>query len=94
MDVQYKYILKESEAHGAPLKLSGLLVSRLDDLLGQAGEPSSVETVTLWTGTSDELVEECNCLLTRILTFILHHARLNGSNREVKHYSKSLNTKF
>lgn len=72
----YEYILEEPEAQGAPLELSRLPVTGLDDLLWQAGQSSGVEAVTLWTSTTDEFVEECDRLLTWILTFILHHTRL------------------
>lgn len=67
---------EESEADGALLEIPGLPVSWLDDLLWQVGKSSSVETIALWTSTSDELVEECDGFLTWILTFILHHTGL------------------
>lgn len=69
---------EQSEAGGAPLKLSGLLVTALNDLFWQVGQSSSVEAVALGTGTGDELVEERYCLLARILAFILHHTSLKG----------------
>lgn len=74
---------EQSEAGGAPLKLSGLLVTALNDLFWQVGQSSSVEAVALGTGTRDELVEERYSLLTRILTFILHHTSLRGAQRSI-----------
>lgn len=85
----YKYILEESEADGAPLKLSGFSVTRLDDLLRQVGESGSVEAVTLRTGAGDELVEECDRLLTWILALILHHASLQDHTRTQGHTTDS-----
>lgn len=72
----WQNLLEESQADGAPLKLSGFPVAWLDDLLGKVGQSSGVEAVTLRTGAADELVKECDCLLTRILTLVFHHASL------------------
>lgn len=76
-------IPEESQAGGAPLKLSGLLVTALDDLFWQIGQSSSVEAVALGTGAGDELVEERYGLLTRILTFVLHHTSLGRAGATV-----------
>lgn len=75
---------EQSEADGASLKLSGLPVARLDDLLWQVGKPCRVESVALRTSAGDELVEERDRFLTRILTFILHHACLQGTKHKLK----------
>ena len=46
-------------------------------LVGYVGESSSVEPVALGTGTANELVEESDGLLRRILVIlVLNHARL------------------
>ena len=47
------------------------------DLVGDVGEPCGVETVALWTGAADELVEEGDGLLRRVgVVLVLHHTRL------------------
>ena len=71
---------EDPEAHGTLLKLPGLLVPGLDHVFGQVGQAGCVEAVALWTGPSDELVEEGDGLLAGILAFVLHHAGLEETD--------------
>ena len=52
----------------------------LDHLLGQVGQAGRVEAVALGAGPSDELVEEGDGLLAGVLTLVLYHAGLEGTD--------------
>lgn len=71
------FLLEETEGDCTLLKLFGLSVARLDDHFWEVGQPGGVEAVALGTGAANELVEERDCLLTRVFTLVLNHTSLN-----------------
>lgn len=79
------FLLEYPERHRAPLKLTGLLMARLDDFLRDVCQARCVEAVTFGTRATDELVEEGDGLLTGVLTFILHHTGLEGNKWKSSH---------